>query len=404
MLTSIALIFLFGIVFGGIFNKLKLPGLLGMIIAGILLGPYVLNLLDDSIFDISAYLMRIALIIILIRVGLSLDINDLKRVGRPAVMMCFVPACFEMAGVIFFAPYILGISSLDAAIMGAVLGAASPAIIVPKMIHLMENRIGTEKSIPQIMMAGTSVDGVFVIIVFTAFIGFGQGEEISASGFIQIPASIIIGAIAGIAIGLLVGFCITKIHMRDSLKVILMLSISFLFISLESIWPVPFSGLIAVIGMAVTLQIKNTEASTRISIKFSKLWIAAEILLFVLVGATVDLNYVFLAGISVIVVIFIALACRLAGVFCCIIKTRLSMKERLFCIIVYIPKATVQAAIGSIPLSIGMSCGNIVLTVAVLAILITAPLGAIGIDTAQKRLLTNENETKSGRMSLSSDA
>ena len=390
MLTSIALIFIAGIVFGGIFKKLKLPGLIGMIIAGILIGPYVFDLLDDSIFSISSYLMRIALIVILIRVGLSLDIGDLKRVGRPAVLMCFLPACFEILAVVLIAPPLLGISLREAVIMGAVLGAASPAIIVPKMMKLLEDRIGTQKSIPQLMMAGTSVDGVFVIVVFTAFIGMGQGEVIGVSEVLQIPVSIILGAVVGIGMGLLLGYCFTVIMLRETIKVILILSVSFLFLALESILPLPFSGLIAVIAMAVLLQRKQTETSKRLSKKFSRLWVVAEIILFVLVGATVDLNYALSAGIMTILVIFIALASRLLGVLCCVLKTDLSAKERLFCMIAYIPKATVQAAIGSIPLSIGMSCGNIILTAAILAILITAPLGAICIDIAQKRLLSRD--------------
>ena len=374
-------------ILGGIFSKLKLPGLLGLLITGILLGPYALDLLDASILGISADLRELALIIILIRAGLSIDINDLKKVGRPAILMCFVPACFEMMGMVLIAPKILGISVLDAAIMGAVVGAVSPAVIVPKMLSLMEHKRGMDKSIPQLIMAGASVDDVFVIVMFTAFTALAQGEHISPLGFLQIPASIISGLSAGIAFGLILAIFFSNIRLRDSMKVIILLSVSFLFVALENVSPVPFSGLLAVMSMGAALQKKRTAVAKRLSAKFSKLWVGAEILLFVLVGATVDLRYALSAGFSAIIVVFGVLVFRTAGVLCCLIKTKLSLKERVFCVIAYIPKATVQAAIGSIPLALGLPCGNIVLTVAVLAILITAPLGALGIDATYKRFL-----------------
>ena len=395
MLTSLALIFLLGLLLGSIFVKLKLPSLLGMLITGIILGPYALNLLDQSILSISADLRELALIIILIRAGVSLNITDLKKVGRPAILMCFVPACFEILGMIIIAPKLLGISILDAAIMGAVVGAVSPAVIVPKMLYLMENKYGTNKSIPQMIMAGASVDDVFVIVIFTAFTGLARGNNISASSFLRIPVSIISGLLGGVITGLILSVWFQKKQIRDSVKVIILLSISFLLVTLGKILPFPFSGLLAVMSMGATLYKKLPNVARRLSVKFSKLWIGAEILLFVLVGATVDLNYALSAGFSAVLLIFSVLIFRMMGVFFCMIKTKLSYGEILFCMVAYMPKATVQAAIGSIPLAMGLSCGNIVLTVAVLAILITAPLGALGIDITYKRLLLKDNGVES---------
>ncbi|AXU74351.1 TPA: cation:proton antiporter [Clostridioides difficile] len=391
MLTSLALIFLLGMASGGIFKKIKLPSLLGMLLTGIILGPYVLNLIDNSILDISSDLRKIALIIILTRAGLSLDINDLKKVGRPAVLMCFIPATFEIIGMIVLAPKLLGVSILEAAVMGAVVGAVSPAIIVPKMLKLMEEGYGTEKSIPQMLLAGTSIDDIFVIVMFTVFTGLAQGNSISAISFLQIPVSIILGVIAGAVIGLCLAVFFKKVHMRDSAKGVLLLSISFLMISLETALEgiVPFSGLLAVMSIGIFLQIKYRVVARRLSIKYSKLWVGAEILLFVLVGATVDISYAFKAGIGAIILIFGVLLFRMVGVFFCLIKTNLTIKERLFCMIGYIPKATVQAAIGGVPLAMGMVSGQLILTLAVLAILITAPLGAFGIDVTYKKLLTS---------------
>ena len=387
MLTSLALIFLLGMASGGIFKRIKLPNLLGMLLTGIILGPYVLNLIDNSILDISSDLRKIALIIILTRAGLSLDINDLKKVGRPAVLMCFIPATFEIIGMIVLAPKLLGVSILEAAVMGAVVGAVSPAIIVPKMLKLMEEGYGTEKSIPQMLLAGTSIDDIFVIVMFTVFTGLAQGNSISAISFLQIPVSIILGAVIGICLAVF----FKKIHMRDSAKGVLLLSISFLMISLETALEgiVPFSGLLAVMSIGIFLQIKYRVVARRLSIKYSKLWVGAEILLFVLVGATVDISYAFKAGIGAVILIFGVLLFRMVGVFFCLIKTNLTIKERLFCMIGYIPKATVQAAIGGVPLAMGMASGQLILTLAVLAILITAPLGAFGIDVTYKKLLTS---------------
>lgn len=371
------------------FQKIRLPGLLGMLVTGMILGPYALNMLDGSILGISADLRQIALIIILTRAGLSLDIQDLKKVGRPAVLMCFVPACFEIMGMILLAPRLLGISVLDAAIMGAVVGAVSPAVIVPKMLNLMEKGYGVKKSIPQLILAGASVDDVFVIVLFTAFTGLAQGGTFSPASILSIPVSIGTGIAAGGLAGILLALFFQKVHIRDSAKVVILLSISFLMIELENRLKgyVPFSGLLAVMSIGIALQKKRYEAAARLSVKYSKLWVAAEVLLFVLVGATVDISYAMKAGAAAVILIFGVLIFRMAGVFFCLLGTDINRKERLFCMIAYMPKATVQAAIGGVPLAMGLGCGKIVLTVAVLAILITAPLGAFGVEQTYKRLL-----------------
>lgn len=392
MLLSIAYILLLGMFTGWICKKLKLPSLLGMILTGMILGPYVLNLIDNSILNISSDLRRIALIIILMRAGLSLDLNDLKKVGRPAIFMCFVPACFEMIGMIILAPQLLGISVIDAAIMGAVVGAVSPAVIVPKMLKLMEEDYGTQKSIPQLILAGASVDDVFVIVMFSAFTGLAQGNSVSIQSFINIPISILLGIIIGCVIGFILAKFFEKINVRDTAKVIILLCLGFVLVSLEDNFSsvIPFSALISIMGMGIALQKKRETMAIRLSIKFNKLWVAAEIILFVLVGATVDISYALSAGITAVILILGVLLFRMIGVLICLMKTDLNVKERLFCVIGYTPKATVQAAIGGVPLAMGLSCGHIVLTVAVLAILITAPLGAFMIDKSYKKLLTKK--------------
>ena len=393
MLTSLAYIFLMGLSLGYIFNKLRLPALLGMLFTGIILGPYALNLLDPSILSISADLRQLALVIILTRAGLALDLDDLKKVGRPALLMCFVPACFEIAGMVLLAPSLLGISVLEAALMGTVIAAVSPAVIVPKMLFLMENKIGTKKSIPQLIMAGASVDDVFVIVLFTAFTGLLSGGEVSSASFLQIPIAIVTGLAAGILLGLVLSIYFKRFHMRDSVKVLILLSISFLLVAMEKLLKgtLPVSGLLAVMGMSATLLKTYGLLAKRLSAKFNKLWVGAEILLFVLVGATVDIKYAVAAGFAAVLLIFGVMIFRLAGVYVSLLKTPLTKKERVFCMIAYMPKATVQAAIGSIPLALGLSCGKIVLTVAVLAILITAPLGAFGVDVSYKKLLEQDN-------------
>ena len=392
MLFSLTLIFLSGIVLGSIFNRLKLPQLLGMLLTGIILGPYLLNLLDPKILSISTDLRQIALIIILTRAGLNLDINDLKKVGRPAVLMCFVPATFEILGMIIFAPKFLGLGLLDSAILGTVIAAVSPAVVVPKMLKLMEDGYGTEEGIPQLIMAGASVDDVFVIVLFTSFIGLASNGTFSALNLIKIPTSIFFGISVGFLCAILLIYFFKKVHIRDSMKVIIILNISFLLVTFEHSLTgiIGFSGLLAIMSMGTGIQEKNSILAKRLSSKYSKLWIAAEVILFVLVGATVNIKYALGASIPAILLIMTVIVFRMVGVFLCLLGTSLSYKERLFCMIAYCPKATVQAAIGSIPLSMGLSSGNIILTVAVLSILITAPLGAFAIDFSYKKLLNRK--------------
>ncbi len=398
MLTSLALIFIVGLAMAAICKKVKLPRIIGMLVTGIILGPYVLDFLDPSILSISSELRKIALIIILLKAGLSLNLADLKKVGRPAVLMSFVPASFEILGYVLFAPLVLGINHTEAAVMGAVLGAVSPAIVVPRMVELNEKKYGTSKSIPQLILAGASCDDVFVIVLFTAFTSMAQGGSVSALDFLNIPVSIVLG----VALGALTGFILALFFetafahnnmIRNSTKVIIILGVSFLLVAIESRLEgiVSVSGLLAVISMACVIKQKSTESvSKRLSEKFGKLWIAAEVILFVLVGAAVDIRYTLVAGLSAIGMIFIALAFRSVGVWICMLETKLNFKERIFCMIAYLPKATVQAAIGSVPLAMGLSCGRIVLSVAVMAIIITAPLGAFGIDLSYKNLLEKE--------------
>lgn len=390
MLLSLALIFLSGLIFGNFFNKLKLPQLLGMLITGIILGPYVLNLLDPKILSISTDLRQIALIVILTRAGLNLDIQDLKKVGRPAVLMCFLPATAEIIGMLVFAPKLLNIPLLNAAILGTVIAAVSPAVVIPKMIRLIEEGYGKEKSIPQLIMAGASVDDIYVIVLFTSFLGLFSEGSFSVSNFLKIPTSILSGIVAGYLCGLALIFLFKKLHIRDSIKVIIILSISFLLVSLEHSIKgnFAFSGLLAIMSLGGAIKQKYDILAERLSLKYSKLWVASELLLFVLVGATVNIKYAATSGIASVAVIFAVLIFRMSGVFLSLIKTSLNKEEKLFCMIAYCPKATVQAAIGGIPLSVGLASGNIILTVAVLSILITAPLGAFFIDITYKKLLS----------------
>ena len=389
MLLSIALILLAGMFTGWLCTRLHLPSLLGMILTGILLGPFVLNLLDPTILTISPDLRKIALIIILTRAGLTLDLGDLIQVGRPAILLCFVPACFEIGGIVLLAPKLLGISVLDAAILGAVLGAVSPAVIVPRMIRLIEQGVATDKGIPQMILAGASVDDVFVIVMFTAFTGLAQGESVSAAQFLHIPVSIALGAALGWAVGFGMAKFFEHFHMRDTVKVMIFLSLSFLLVTAEDAGA-PFSGLIAVMASGIALQRQRPKVAVRLSSKFNKLWATAEILLFVLVGATVDPSYAMAAGPKAVLLILLALVVRSVGVQVCLLGAHLTLKERLFCAVSYLPKATVQAAIGGVPLAMGLGCGKLVLTVAVLAILITAPLGAFLMDIGADRMIKAE--------------
>ena len=400
MLTSLSFIFLVGLAMGAICQKLKLPRIIGMLATGIVLGPYVLDLLDPSILSISSDLRKMALIIILLKAGLSLNLEDLKKVGRPAIMMAFVPATFELIGYLVFAPLILGITRVEAAVMGSVLAAVSPAVVVPRMVQLMEKKYGTEKAIPQMIMAGASCDDIFVIVLFTTFLSMAQGGSADIKAFVNIPISIILGIILGAIVGyLLYLFFETayakKHYVRNSMKIIIVLGFSFLLIAIEGglEGKIAMSGLLAVVSMACVLRMKCTSfVSKRLSEKFGKLWLAAEVILFVLVGAAVDIRYTLDAGLAAVAMIFAALIFRSFGVWLCTVKTSLTLKERAFCVIAYLPKATVQAAIGSVPFAAGLPCGKIVLSVAVMAIIITAPLGAFGMDFTYKKFLRKESE------------
>ena len=392
MLLSAALILLVGMSMGWICQKVKLPSLLGMLLTGMVLGPYVLDLIDASILGISADLRKIALIIILTRAGLGLDLSALKKIGRPAVMMCFVPASFELLGMILLAPRFMGMSVLEAAVLGSVLAAVSPAVVVPRMVKLMDEGYGTKEGIPQLILAGASVDDVYVIVLFSTFVGMLQGEGASVLRFVNIPVSILLGIVIGAAIGVLLAVFFQKVHIRDTTKVLIILSISLLLVTAEDTLttPITFSALIAIMFIGIGLQKKREIVAKRLAVKYSKLWVAAEVFLFVLVGATVNVDYLGKVGVKVLIVIIGALVFRMLGVAVCLIGTSLKKKERLFTMMAYPPKATVQAAIGGIPLSLGLACGDTVLTAAVLAIVLTAPLGAFAIDLTYKKLLAKE--------------
>lgn len=393
MLTSIAIILLLGLLVGWLFSKMKLPNLLGMIIVGIVLSPHCLDVVDESILTISGDLRQIALVIILTRAGLSLNLSDLKKVGRPAVLMCFVPACVEMIGTVIFAPLLLGVSILEAAIIGSVVAAVSPAVIVPRMIRLMEEGYGTSKSIPQLILAGASVDDVFVIVVFTALTTLASTGEVSVASFLQIPTSILLGIVLGCLVGAILVWFFRKNHMRDSVKVLIILSISFLLLEIQNRLEdiISISGLLAIMSMGIFVNQKYDILAKKLSLKYNKLWLGAEVFLFVLVGIAVDLRYALSAGFMVVLLIVLAILFRMIGVLLSLTKTKLNSKERLFCAVAYTPKATVQAAIGTIPLAMGLSCGDMVLTVAVVSILLTAPFGAIGVDNLYKKLLSKES-------------
>lgn len=392
MLLSFALIFLVGITLGRIFEMIKLPKLIGMLLTGVLLGPYVWDLIDPTVLKISTDLRQIALIIILTRAGLNLNIDDLKKVGRPAILMCFVPATLEIIGMMLLAPRFLGVTLLEAAVMGTVVAAVSPAVIVPKMLVLMEEGYGTKKSIPQMVLAGASVDDVYVIVLFTAFVELLKGGTIQARDFLAIPSAIIFGIIGGVIVGLELIYLFKRVSMRDTTKVAVILSVSFILVTLEQALSgiIGFSGLLAIMALGVTIHQNNVETAQRLSNKFSKLWVGAEVFLFVLVGATVNISYAFKAGTAAILLILAVLIFRTVGVFISLIGTNLNKKERVFTAFSYMPKATVQAAIGGLPLAMGLASGELILTVAVVAIMVTAPLGAILVDSTYKKFLKQE--------------
>lgn len=377
---------------GQLCKMIKLPPLLGMLITGILLGPYTTNILDQSILNISAEIRKIALVIILSRAGLGLDLSGLKKIGRPALLMCFVPASFELVGTTLLAPQILGISYLEAAILGAVLAAVSPAVVVPRMVKLMDEKYGTKKGIPQLILAGASVDDVYVIVLFTTFINMIQGKGVSVISFINIPVSIILGILIGYSAGILLSILFKKVNIRTTTKAILMLCIALILVTVEDklSTPITFSALIAVMFMGMGLKAKSEKVATDVSGKYGKLWVGAEVFLFVLVGATVNISYLTHVGGRALILIVGALVFRMLGVLVCMIKTHFNLKERAFAMMAYCPKATVQAAIGGMPLALGLACGDVVLTVAVLAIVLTAPVGAAAIDLTYKKLLTHD--------------
>lgn len=389
MLLSISLMFIIGMFLGFICKKIKLPSLIGLLLTGMILGPHILNLIDDSILGISSELRKIALIIILTRAGLGLDLSGLKKIGRPALLMCFVPASCELIGMMILAPRLLGLSLLEAAILGAVLAAVSPAVVVPRMVKLMDEGYGVDKGIPQLILAGASVDDVYVIVLFTTFLGMIQGQGISVISFVNIPVSIVLGIAIGLATGYILSLYFEKIHIRDTTKVLIILCISFILVVTEDSLntPITFSALIAIMFIGIGLKKKREIVAIRLSKKYEKLWVAAEVLLFVLVGAAINIEYIGKVGPVAVLLIIGALVFRMFGVFICLLGTKMSKKERLFVMLAYTPKATVQAAIGGIPLSAGLACGDTVLTVAVLAIVITAPLGAFAIDRTYKRFL-----------------
>ena len=395
MLVSFGLIIIFGLIFGFFCKKLKIPALIGMLFTGIILGPNVLNLIDSKTLNISSELRQIALIVILIKAGLSLDISDLKRIGKSAILLSFLPASFEILAYFIFARIFFKIRSVDALLMGSVLAAVSPAVVVPRMVKLIEEKRGVEKSIPQMILAGASCDDIFVLVLFSSFLSMAKGEDVSLVSLVNVPISIILGIIVGAIIGYILYIVFEFFYkkgdmIRNSTKLIIILAISFLLVAMENLLKdkIAFSSLLAVIAMSCIFKIKaNYEVSSRLSEKFGKLWIFAEVLLFVLVGAEVNIFYIRKLGFISIVMIFLALIIRSLGTLLSISTSNLNKKEKLFTVFSYMPKATVQAAIGAVPLANGLSSGEIILSMAVLGILITAPIGAIFIDNFNQKLL-----------------
>lgn len=390
MLLSLALIILLGLFLSGLLNRLHLPGLLGMLVAGMILGPYGLNLIHPSVLTLSKEFRQLALIIILLRAGLAMDLEDLKLIGKPALLMTFVPATFELITVMILGPLLFNLSLLDSALLGAVLAAVSPAVVIPRMLKMMDEGVGSNQRIPQLIMAGSSVDDVYVIVLFTAFIAMAQGKGLQLSSFLDVPFSLISGIVFGVVSAILLVQFFKRFHMRDTVKVLILLSTAFLFVTFETNYAsmFPFSGYIAVMAMGAMILQKYGGLAMRISGKFNKAWVAAELLLFALVGAAVDISTLSHIGLNSVLLVLGALCIRMIGVYVALLPSKLNSKEKLFCALAYIPKATVQAAIGGIPLSLGLASGQLILTIAVLAILISAPLGAIAIDKTYLKLLT----------------
>lgn len=392
MLFSIALILFLGFLVGLVFEKIKIPKLVGMILVGIIIGPYSLNLIDQSIISVSTELRQIALIIILTRAGLSLNFSSLKKIGRPAILMCFIPATFEIIGTTLLAPSLLNISTFEALLLGSVLGAVSPAVIVPRMIRLQKEGYGAQHKVPNLILAGSSADDIYVIILFYAFLGLVENNKFNTSSLISIPVSIILGIILGIIIGVILNVIFKKFICNLTYKILITLCASFFMVTLESLLKkyISISSLLGVMSYGMVLLSSNKKVAKELEEGYNNLWLFFEIFLFVLVGATVSVDYAISSGINAVILLFLALLFRTIGVLVCLIKTNLTKKEVLFSMISYIPKATVQASIGGIALSKGLACGNLVLSMAVLSILITAPIGAFGIDLLYKKLLKIE--------------
>ncbi|MBP1045611.1 cation:proton antiporter [Enterococcus sp. BWM-S5] len=397
MLIRVSIVILLGLLLGRVMKSLHLPSLVGFLLTGIILGPSVLNVLSPQFLGLSADLRELALIVILTRAGLSLDIEELKKVGRPALLMCFVPAMAEIGAAVVFAPLLFDFSFSEALLLGSVIAAVSPAVVVPRMLKLIQEGYGGKKHIPQIILAGASVDDVFVLVLFTAFLGINQGSVFTAGTLLQIPTAIFSGLLIGAIIGWLLAQFFGVYHMRDSIKVLLILSLSFLLMGLEDLLAnsFAFSGMLSVMSLSLMLYRFKKPVAKRLSVKFNKLWLAAEIFLFVLVGASVNLSFAYSAGWKPFVLILLVSLVRMLGVLLALAGTDLSAKEKLFCTISYLPKATVQAAIGSIPLALGINNGEMILTIAVISILTTAPIGALGIDLFYTRLLSKDS-TKEG--------
>lgn len=391
MLSSIALITLAGIIVSRLSQKMKIPSLIGLILVGILVGPSVFDWLDPTLLNISADIRQVVLIIILTRAGLSLDLKELKKVGRPAVLLSFVPATFEIIGVMIFAPLFLGLSLVESALLGAVLAAVSPAVVAPRMITLIQEKFGTKKGVPQLILAGSSVDDIYALVLFSSFLSLAQSGTFNIGSFLAIPLSILTGVLIGFLSGYLLSLLFQTVQFNTVTQVLIMLSLSFGFVSFEDYFiNIPFSGILAVMSMAIILYRQIPQESEKISEIYNQLWIPGEIFLFVLVGASVNVQFAFAAGLTPVFVILLALAVRMIGVWASLIGTPLNSQEKLFSLIAYSPKATVQAAIGGIPLALGLPAGELILTVSVLAILITAPIGAFGIDSSYKKLLSDD--------------
>lgn len=393
MLLSLSLMLLVGLSVSYIFKLLKIPSILGYMITGIILGPYVLNLIAPEILNISADLRTIALVVILLRAGLSLNINDLKQIGITGVLMAFIPASFEIVGVVIFAPILLGLSLIDSLILGTILGAVSPAIIVPKMLKLMESKEGTKKSIPQLILAGASMDDIYCLVLFASAISLAQNHSLSLATFVHLPESIVLGVGMGIGLGFIFNYLFRKMHIRDTLKVIIVLTTALLLTVFEEYIKqyIGFSSLLAVIALGITLLTLYPKLASRMVRKYEKIWLVAEILLFVLVGAAVNILTIKEVGLNAIILILIILLFRTMGVIFATLPSKLKFKEKVFVVFAYLPKATVQASIGAIPLEMGFASGGVMLSVSVLAILITATIGSFLIDITHKKLLQKDD-------------